>query len=148
MSRSRVPEQYIIVHEQNQPPWVPNPRRLGLCSYKDKEAEARVPPLPMAEEDSLAPFGIGEGSARRKVRRTIRRFFMSGQTYYPTVQRVWNPAREAQRIEQQQRRQRHRRYWQALAKDICEFRDGGSSALRTCCYSLASGNSPQRRRVT
>ena len=115
-----------------------------MRSYKDNEAEARVPPLARAEEDSLAPFGIGEeahGHKKRKVRRTIRRFFMDGQTYYrghhvvtgtqlaaffgqATVQRVWNPAREAQQIEQQQRRQRHRRYWQALAADIYEFRDG------------------------
>ena len=110
----------------------------------DNEAEAKVPPLARAEEDSLAPFGIGEeahGHMKRKVRRTVRRFFLNGQTYYrghhfvtgaqlaaffgqATVQRVWNPAREAQRIEQQQRRQRHRRYWQALAGDIYEFRDG------------------------
>ena len=41
-----------------------------------------------------------------------------------TTSSVWNPAREARRIEQQQRRQRHRRYWQALAGDIYEFRDG------------------------
>ena len=53
-------EQSIIVHEQSQPPWFPSPNRLGLCSYKDNEAEARVPPLARAEEDSLAPFGIGE----------------------------------------------------------------------------------------
>ena len=35
-------EQSIIVHEQSQPPWVPSRRRLGLCSYKDNEGEARV----------------------------------------------------------------------------------------------------------
>ena len=67
---------------QSQPPWVPSPRRLGLCSYKDNEAEARVPPLARAEEDSLASFGIGEeahGHRKRKARRTIRRFFMNGQ---------------------------------------------------------------------
>ena len=68
---------------------------------------------------------------KRKVRRTVRRFFMDGQTYYrghhivtgtqlaaffgqATVQRVWNLAREAQRIE----------HWQALAGDIYKFRDG------------------------
>ena len=76
-------EQSIIVHEQSQPPWVPSPRRLELCSYTDNEAEARVPPLARAEEDSLAPFGIGEevhGHMKRKVRRTVRRFFMDGQT--------------------------------------------------------------------
>ena len=138
-------EQSITVHEQSQPPWVPSPRRPrrpGLCSYKDNEAEARVPPLARAEEDSLAPFGIGEeahGHMKRKVRRTFRRFFMDGQTYYrghhivtgtqlaavfgqAAVQITWNPAREAQRIEQQQRRQRHRRYWQTLSRDIYEFR--------------------------
>ena len=53
---------------------------------------------------------------KRKVRRTIRRFFLDGQTYYrghhivtgmqlaaffgqATIQRVWNPARETRRIE-------------------------------------------------
>ena len=51
-------EQSKIVH-QSQPRWVPSPRRLGLCSYKDNEAEASVPPLARAEEDSLAPFAIG-----------------------------------------------------------------------------------------
>ena len=137
-------EQYIIiVHEQSQPPRVRSPRRLGLCSYTDNKAEARVPPLTRAEEDSLAPIGIGEevhGHMKRKVRRTIRRFLMDGQTHdrghhivtgtqlaaffgQATVQRVWNPATEA-RIEQQQRRQRHHRYWQTLAGDIYEFRDG------------------------
>ena len=78
-------EQSIIVHEQSQPPRVPSPSRLGLCSYKDNEAEARVPLLARAEEDSLAPFGFGEeahGHMKRKLRRTIRRFFMDGQTYY------------------------------------------------------------------
>ena len=125
-------EQSIIVHEQSQPPWVPSPRRLGSSMRRRR---GFLPPLARAEEDSLAPFGIVEeahGHMKRKVRRTIRRFFMNGQTYYrghhivtgtqlaaffgqATVQRVWNPAREAQRIEQQQRRQRHRRYWQALA---------------------------------
>ena len=64
---------------------------------------------------------------KRKVRRTIRRFLLDGQAYYrghhivtgtqlaaffgqATVQRVWNPARETRRIEQQQRRQQRRRY--------------------------------------
>ena len=156
-------EQSIIVHEQGQPPWVPSPRRLGLCSYKDTEAQARVLPLARAEEDSLTSFGIGgeaHGHMKRKVRRTIRRFFMNGQTYHrshhivtgtqlaaffgqASVQRVWIPAREAQRIEKQQRRKRHRRYWQALAGDILSVsRWRSSSVLRTCCYSLASGNSP------
>ena len=46
----------MFVHEQSQPPWVPSPRRLELCSYKDNEAEVRVPLLARAEEDSLAPF--------------------------------------------------------------------------------------------
>ena len=53
-------EQSIIVHEQSQPPSVPSPRRLELCSYTDNEAEARVPPLARAEEDCLAPFAIEE----------------------------------------------------------------------------------------
>ena len=78
-------EQSIIVHEQSQPPWVPSPRRHEVCSYTDNEAEARVPPLAPAEEDSLAPSGIGEevrGHMKRKVRRTIRRFFLDGQAYY------------------------------------------------------------------
>ena len=77
-------EQSIIVHEQS-PPWVPSPTRLESCSYTDNEAEARVPPLARTEEDSLAPFGIGEevrGHMKRKVRRTFRRFFMDGQTYH------------------------------------------------------------------
>ena len=103
-------EQSIIVHEQSQPPWVPSPRRHEVCSYTDNEAEARVPPLAPAEEDSLAPSRIGEEVRRhmkRKVRRTIRSFFLDGQAYYrghhivtgtqlaaffgqATVQRVWN----------------------------------------------------------
>ena len=77
-------EQSIIVHEQSQPPWVPSPRRHEVCSYTDNEAEARVPPLTPAEEDSLAPSGIGEevrGHKKRKVRRTIRRFLLDGQAY-------------------------------------------------------------------
>ena len=110
-------EQSIIVHEQSQPPWVPSPRRHEVCSYTDNEAEARVPPLAPAEEDSLVPSGIGEevrGHMKRKVRRTIRRFFLDGQAYYrghhivtgtqlaaffgqATVQRVWNPARGGRR---------------------------------------------------
>ena len=137
-------KQSIIVHEQSQPPWVPSPRRHEVCSYTDNEAEARVPPLAPAEEDSLDPSRIGEevrGHMKRKVRRTIRRFFFDGQAYYrghhivtgtqlaaffgqATVQRVWNPAKEALPIEQQQRRQQRRRYWQTLAGDIYEFRDG------------------------
>ena len=52
-------EQSIIVHEQRQPPW-----RFGLCSYKDNEAEARVPPLARAEEVSGSLWDRG-GSARR-----------------------------------------------------------------------------------
>ena len=123
-------EHSIIVHEQSQPPWVPSPRRHEVCSYIDSEAEARVPPLAPPEEDSLAPFEIGEevrGHMKCKVRRTPRRYFLDGQTYcrghhivtgtqlaaffgQATVQRVWNSAKEARRIEQQQRRQQHRRY--------------------------------------
>ena len=74
----------MFVHEQSQPPWVPSPRRLESCSYKDNEAEVRVTLLTRAEEDSLAPFGVGEeahGHMKSKVRRTILRFFMNGQTY-------------------------------------------------------------------
>ena len=56
LSRSRVPSSPTLFMK---PRWVPSPRRLGLCSYKDNEAEARVPPLARAEEDSLAPFAIG-----------------------------------------------------------------------------------------
>ena len=44
----------------------------------------RVPLLTGAEEDSLAPFGVSEeahGHMKSKVRRTILRFFMNGQTH-------------------------------------------------------------------
>ena len=66
-------EQSIIVHEQSQLPWVPSPRRLELCSYKDNEAEARVPPLARAEEDFLAPSGSG----RKRTARCVARFAAS-----------------------------------------------------------------------
>ena len=137
-------EQSITVHEQSQSLWVRIPKRHAVCSYTDNEAGARVPPLAPAGEDSLALSRIGEearGHMKRKVRRTIRRFCLDGQTHYrghhivtgtqlaafigqATVQRVWNPTREARRIEQQQRRPQCHWYWQTLAGDICEFRDG------------------------
>ena len=141
----RVPSSPLLFMNRVSRPGSQVPGASDYADTKTIEAQARVPPLARAEEDSLAsPFGIGEEAhkhMKRKVRRTIRRFFMDGQTYYrghhlvtgaqlaaffgqATVQRVWNPAREAQRIEQQQRRQRHRRYRQTLAGDIHEFRDG------------------------
>ena len=60
------------------------PGASNLCSYTDNEAEARVPPHARAEEDSLTSCGVGEeahGHMKSKVRRTILRFFMNGQTY-------------------------------------------------------------------
>ena len=145
--------------------WVPSPRRHEVCSFSDNEAEARVPPLALAEEDSLAPSGIGEevrGHMKRNVRRTIRRFFLDGQTYHrghhivtgtqlvvffgqATVQRVRNPAREARRIEQQQRRQQRRRYWQTLAGDIHEFRDGEAHLRSAPAVPASHQVSPPKR---
>ena len=150
--------QSIIIHEQSQPPWVPSPRRLEAHRCEDNEAEVRVPPLARVEEDSLAPFGIGEG----QVRRTIRCFFMNGKTCYrghkivtgtqlaaffgqATVQRVWNRARETRRTEQQQRRQQRRRYWQALAGDIYEFRGGEAHLLFAPAAAASHQVSPPKK---
>ena len=54
------------------------PTEMITVDTSDNEAEARVLPLAPAEEYSPAPSGIGEevrGHMKRKVRRTIRRFF-------------------------------------------------------------------------
>ena len=60
MSRSRMRSSPSLFMSRVSRHGSQSPRRHEVCSYTDNEAEARVPPLAPAEEDSLAPFGIGE----------------------------------------------------------------------------------------
>ena len=138
MWRSRVPSSPSIVHEQSQPPWVPSPRRHEVCSlYRQRGVRRRGSSACPGGGGLSGPFWDWRGSTRahekRKVRRTIRRFFF-GRTdvlsrpphchWYAAgrlfrsghcPREVWNPARETRRIVQQQRRQQRRRYWQTFA---------------------------------